>query len=711
MMRIKIIYILFVLMMFGTPISSYSVPAYPRIIKVTQKDGTVISIRKYGDEFFNYTTTVDGYMISQKDGIYYYSDIAFSGDKAISQVKAHDPSKRGVDERRMLTSKSTTRSNPLLSSISYSARSARVENRENKFPSKGNIRSIIILVNFRDKKFLTANNKESFVSMLNTPNYSDNFGTGSARDYFLDNSKDKFNPQFDVYGPVDLPSDMAYYGANSNNRIDINAPQMVIDACTAADGDINFSQYDYDNNGEIDNVFIYYAGYNEAEGADEDTVWPHKFSVESKPSFDGKVLFNYACSSELRGYGSNDVGMAGIGTFVHEFGHVLGLADTYDTGSLEENKSTGLLDFDIMTSGSYNNKGRTPPYYMAYQRYELGWIEPKEIKEASDFTLNSIVHNDAYIINTTSEGEYFMLEYRNETESAVTIDGRNWDKYISAASFGAQYIVNGLLITHVDKSENLVDGIKAIDRWSLNQVNNVFSHECVRIVYANGDRVSSYDDDNKKGILFPGSENVTSFTYSTKPAAIDWKGNKLFTGISNIAVTENSTVVFSSKLAAYTISPGSNFVILNLVNADSNNKWNIRWKKSSGGDFKEILDYDKEKLVISELDVNTEYRVTLELSVNDGEYIEEDDMIFKTLVEIKDYPTIIFDYEHNSASATFTPALSNFRGDMSTVKWFLNGIETKINYTKTLPSGDYIIICEIDRNGVIDKIYKELKVN
>ena len=209
------------------------------------------------------------------------------------------------------------------------------------FPKVGSPRSLVILVNFADKSFVVPDPKAAFSRLLNTEGYNENGGTGSARDYFRASSNGQFNPNFDVVGPYTLPNTMAYYGGNDSDDYDLRPADMVIHACSLANEFVNFADYDIDNDGYVDNVFIYYAGFNEAEGANENTVWPHRWVVYSgnytgSKVFDGKTVYDYACTSELKG--SSGSTMCGIGTFTHEFGHVIGLPDHYHTE--DPNKNT-----------------------------------------------------------------------------------------------------------------------------------------------------------------------------------------------------------------------------------------------------------------------------------------------------------------------------------------------------------------------------------
>ena len=114
---------------------------------------------------------------------------------------------------------------------------------------------------------------------------------------------------------------MSYYGSYD----DYYAYEMIIEACQLADEDgVDFTQYDCNNDDEIDFVYVIYAGYGEADSDIRNTIWPHTYYVSyfKTVKLDGKLLNTYACGNEIA-YDSKQ--HAGIGTFVHEFSHVLGL--------------------------------------------------------------------------------------------------------------------------------------------------------------------------------------------------------------------------------------------------------------------------------------------------------------------------------------------------------------------------------------------------
>ncbi|GAB1416463.1 hypothetical protein MASR2M117_18690 [Paludibacter sp.] len=457
-------FLVLVISLFIITLKSTSVPAYPHPISVIQPDGTILTIRLHGDENKSIRTTIDGIVIKKNvNGFYTYAQRNNKNQIVSGEKIARNPDKRDLSEQNYLKKsikiddiKQYITNRPLKVKSSVT----KAEN-SNGFPTTGTPRSLVILVNFKDKSFVTPNSEVAFNNLLNQENYSENGGTGSAKDYFKAASYGQFSPQFDIVGPYTLANNLAYYGANNTDGEDVKPTQMIVDACKAADNaGLDFKIYDADNDGYVDNVFVYYAGYNEAEGGHEDTVWPHRWAIqpgngytgtEASRTFDGKKVFDYACTSELKG--SSGSKMCGIGTFTHEFGHVIGLPDYYHTA---EDKST-LDDWSIMDAGAYLNDGRTPPTYSAYDRFYLGWLTPTEINSPSNLSLypisqssvpNQNTNKQAYILSATTHNlngsnptpkEFFIMEYRRKT---------GWDTYLPS---------EGLLFWHIDYNQTAWD--------------------------------------------------------------------------------------------------------------------------------------------------------------------------------------------------------------------------------------------------------------
>lgn len=471
----------------------YAVPATPNPITVKQADGTEITIRLRGDEFFNYKTTLDGYTLIPDDkGILTYAQSDTKGRLYSSRVKANNAEKRNLTEKVFVQGLrrniSYTKQN-IASRVKRVASSTTTTSAQFSYPLKGAPRSLVILVNFSDLNFVVPAPKTAFSNLLTQTGYSANGGTGSARDYFKDNSMGLFDPQFDVVGPFILPQLMSYYGENDASELDKNPRQMVIDACKlASENGVNFADYDTDKDGIVDNVFIYYAGYNEAEGAPKNTVWPHRWSLANyNTKFNGVAVYDYACTSELqRTSGSL---MCGIGTFCHEFGHVLGLPDYYATNDATHQT---LSYWNIMDYGPYLNSGRTPPSYSAFDRFYLNWLVPTEIKASGEYSLDNLnTTNKAYIFtqsgNHNLDGanptptEFFSIENRQKT---------GWDSYLPG---------HGMLLSHI--YYNASD-------WGNNTVNNSALALGYDIIEADG--IAS--DATLSGDPFPGTQNIKSYT-------------------------------------------------------------------------------------------------------------------------------------------------------------------------------------------------------
>lgn len=375
---------------------------------------------------------------------------------------------------------------------------------------------LVILIEFPDLKFTVSSPHQTFDNMLNQPGYTSSSQTGSAFDYFNDNSCGKFTPNFDVVGPVEVSNGYAWYGDDGNGGD--RAEDLLIEACGLISNEVDFAKYDNDGDYLVDNVFFFFAGHNEAEGAGTDRIWPHSSNIQYRNILvDGVTLTKFACTSEYMGSQGTD--LAGIGTFCHEFSHVLGLPDFYDTDDMVE----GLADMDlgtytIMSDGVYNNNGHTPPYYTAVERELLGWMEIEEWTDEGLKTVEPIENNTAYMTPTANPGEYYVYENRQNN---------GWDTYTGG---------HGLIIYHVDKSDNLVGSNTAAYRWSRidGGINNNASHPCLDLIESVYPASNATDPMDKP---FPGSSNATSFNAGTQPAAVDWAGD--FTGFGLSGISEN----------------------------------------------------------------------------------------------------------------------------------------------------------------------------
>ncbi len=590
---------------------THAVKAYPFPVQITQPDGTVLTIRIHGDEFHHIKTTVDGYLVKQNaKGYWTYASQDAAGRITPSEVIARNVSSRSAQDIQFLKSLKIS-SSVSLQHVKASGRQfqkPQLSVRKNAFPLSNSPRSLVILVNFSDKSFVTSSAQSAFTNLLNQSGYSANGATGSARDYFMASSYGKFSPEFDVVGPYTLSKTMQSYGANDADGYDVDPARMIVDACKAADNaGVNFSQYDTDNDGLIDNIFVYYAGYNEAEGASENTIWPHRWVVYTSQesstdytydgtvasvTFDGVRLYDYACTSELKGTsGSN---MCGVGTFCHEFGHVLGLPDYYHTA---EDKTT--LDYwNIMDAGNYLNDGRTPPVYSTYDRFYLGWLTPEEANTPSNLTLKPIyqgttqpanTHQQSYLLSATTHNlvgnnpspkEFFVLEYRKKT---------GWDAYLPA---------EGMLIWHIDYDQTA---------WDNNEPNNytgtaqtASSHMRVYLQPLSGSTTTpgtAFTSGSFTPTTWSGT-NINRAITEIKLGVIQSQLVFPYTAVNNAAlkviniktngITGNLTVTLSGDQAEmFTVS--TNSITQNAANSTDGVNLNITYRPTTSGEHTAVL--------------------------------------------------------------------------------------------------------------------------
>ncbi len=486
---------------------AWAIPAYNGDVAYVQPDGTTIIVHAEGDEHAHALFTSDGHMVSQVDGVFYYV-FADGGRLAISSVIAHSASDRTSAEVDTLLSHQSATILDILNSGANKNLCALSQLGRTTFPTIGNIRGLILLVEFADVSFNENYDSEYFSRAMNADNFDDYGATSSARQYFVDQSRGRFTPNFDVVGPVRLGRSVSYYGQNSAVGQDINAGEMVREACARADTayNVDFSKYDNDADGIADFVYVIYAGYGESYGAPAYTIWPHQSTLTDyyiSQSLDGVQIDRYACSCELK-YATGTT-VEGIGTFCHEFGHVLGLPDFYQT---DGGSKTQMGEWSIMDKGCYNNYSRTPAGYSGYERYCLGWLDFTDLDQAMPLISLPAIDSSNVALRLTSSNpnEFYVLETRRLA---------GWDAYLPA---------EGLMITHVDYSESA---------WEGNYVNNNDDHPRYTIVPADGTQGYALEGD-----LFPGTAGNTQFTDFSSPSSILYDGSRLNKALTGIAYAD-----------------------------------------------------------------------------------------------------------------------------------------------------------------------------
>lgn len=533
------------------PLTTGASPAYPKKINFRQPDGQYVKIHLYGDEYFHYGLTEDGYsLLLNKSGYFVYATKDSEGNMIGSSIVASDIQKRDVQARDFLnkTPRQLTFSNLQLKKMNETVRkrneaSARknIVSRGVKKKVTGDKRVLVILVNFNDKKFTCT--RDDFNRLMNQTGYTSQGARGSVHDYYKEASGGQLNLTCDVVGPYTLSRDMAYYGKNIDGYAnDANPQEMAKEAVALADTDVDFSEYDSDNDGMIDGVHIIYAGYGEEAGGDSDCIWAHKWVASGE--HDGVTLHEYSCSPELRSnYGTK---MTHIGVICHELGHVLGCMDYYDTNYSTDGRYSGNGQWDIMGSGNWNDDGACPAGFNPYVRcYDFGWCEPVMLDYPQSVSIVS-GEQTVYRLDTKTGNEFFLLENRQQT---------GFDSYLPGHGlmvYRVRVDANG---TVIGNSGNVINATHPQNMYPVN----------AGTTYALPDsRPESYGSTDTPACPFPGAFNNTSLGDETVPSIKSLNGLYTDRWISNIS-EDNGTISFDfdggsgnpSGFAATEVTPNS----------------------------------------------------------------------------------------------------------------------------------------------------------
>lgn len=479
-------------MLFAFGAAANAIPAKKLQKVITLTNGTQVSVELRGDEYLSWWEGTDG------------TAYRATADENVFEAFDLEAQKPAAAARRARTEQGRV------------ARLARVKNSlkgaDDKMRGlggdhityKGVKKGLVVLVDFKNKKFADGHDLEYYKNVINGKDFSDEEEgyVGSVRDYFLAQSNGQFELDFDVVGPVTMSKNSGYYGNDGAYQKDEKVYEMIKEACDGIQDKVNLKDYDWDGDGEADQVFFLYAGLGQASGGSPGTIWPHESELRYWPcgvlSYPTGKINTYACANELQPetQGSSRYISAGIGTICHEFSHCLGFADMYDTTG---GGGYGMSVFDVMDQGSYNGNGFVPCNYTAFERIYAGWVEAielespatvKDMKSVSDYGRPFIMYN------YKNTNEYFLLENRQNT---------GWDKGL--------YGSNGLLIVHV----NYVPS-----RWANNSVNASNEKiQCCTVVNADGSRENTQY--SLQGDLYPyevkGVTMNDEFTDESEPAA------------------------------------------------------------------------------------------------------------------------------------------------------------------------------------------------
>lgn len=546
-------------------------------------------------------------------------------------------------------------------------------------------RMVVIPVQFEDREFsCTADELKQTVTL--------------SEEYFRRQFRGERDFSFTLAPTVTLPKAVAYYGSNYSDRRDVLLHEAVRSACSSSSGSIDFSIYDNDSDGYVDNVCLITAGLSEADGADESWIWPqHGYLKDHGGTLSiGGVQVNgfTVCTEQISDAGASPR-TAGIGIFCHEFAHVLGLYDLYDTdGEGSGGLSKGLWGLSLMDTGCRLNDASNPPDFNAVDMDLLGLGECGSLAKGS-YTLEPLENGGRYLkAETDSEGEYYLIECR---------EGR------------------GLAIYHIDRSANSAGWsdyykaeLTAAERWEQDQVNCRPDRECARLVTADPDAGDA------SGVFFP-QKGHDSFGSDTSPACRFWSGASPSLAITDIVLGSGGSASFN-VIEPLTLDETTVFQDAAIINwkPDATLKGisscEIEW---SGGDegCSATVDGDATSYTVTGLKPQTAYKFKVRLRLSDG-CAYSAGASFVTKVHLQNsYPYIYLKGSDRNSDGTFNAgaklALRVFNAtDAAEVKWYFNGREISVGadgYWRVTSSGT--LRAEVLMNdGSTEVLIKEIQL-
>ncbi len=726
----------------GTASDSWAAPARKHLITYTQPDGATFRGYVRGDEFCHVCTTASGRtIVKDEDGWWCYASLAADGSLAATggRVSASEASVSAfsaahgtifpkASERRRTFNENVARKPMMrnfLAQDGAATKSAAMPKQKH---------GIVILAQFSDVPFTYT--RQNFVDLLTKKGYSHNGAVGSALDYFNDQFNGEVEFSFDVSEIVTLPNERAYYGGNDRNGEDKNAEQMIIDACRlASEKGTDFSKYDDDNDGYVDNVFVFFSGGDEADGAGDDCIWSHAYYIESGAkkhlTLNGKKIDSYACTSELTAeideyngaYGiTGNYFLAGIGTFCHEYSHTFGLPDLYDT---DYEKSGGQAEAlwtctGLMDGGNMNDYGNTPPYYNAIDREYLGIGEALTLEEGSHKLEPIHLNGRYYRLDTGTKDEYFLIECR----SNKTL----WDKHIGG---------KGMLIYHIDKSNNSAGSsdyyegvLTAAKRWDYNEVNCRRDRQCADLVEADPNVVRQAQSGSSfyptaaqvAKIFFPSG---THNTLGPDNGLSGWDGNGCGVQIYGIQTESDGSVSFSvgkpkevSATVRKDVFQNAAILEIEMFNADGEItiKYGLSGKSLTSGISADADETGKYVVRLDGLTPRQAYTAEIYATV-DGAQTKVTTASFTTKPVSGTYPAIIVDVEGRNDDGSFAsgakiPLVLNNATAAKKVEWYFDGkaMDTAEDCYLTVERTGTLKAVMTYSDGVQTSIYKKVVV-
>lgn len=579
--------ILFIIaFMFFTSMNVNASKAGGRPMPVKQPDGTTLMVRLLGDEHMSWYQTMDGVLLVPRDNAYYVAEVLADGTLACTDMLAHNADTRSDAEAMFVKKQNktaffvqeTSKAKSGMQKASGYPTTARC-------PHSGKVKIPVVLMEYPDRKFSlqgeelrdTFNHYFNRETRLSASLASQFIGHSSVRTYFLDASHGKLDLEFEIYGPYTSNYNHTKYGHNNKNGNSASVP-LKQEAIEKANDDIDFTEYDSDGDGNVDMLYIVYAGLGANFGEDDTAIWPHCANNYSFFADDMRINV-IGVSNEVINVPVSETKteqrLVGIGVLCHEFSHGMGLPDLYWTTSDVPTDERGLPDYnncgpefwDLMDGGENIHWSFWPVQYAAWEKEAMGWIEFEELKEPQRVTIypfdsfdkeGNCLGKACVVKNPENEDEYYVIE--NFMCSRNHWNYTMWSNYASLS-----YKTPGLMITHVNGYKGIAPTMTP---------NNTYGKPNITLLPADGFIMAElsigkecwYDGKAQEitnimysaelaGDPYPGTDNVTEIT-SYK----NYTGEDMGTlyPISDITVNADRSISFYFRKAEYIATSISN---------------------------------------------------------------------------------------------------------------------------------------------------------
>ena len=554
-----------------------AVPASQKPFDITQPDGTVITLHMVGDEYYHWTETTDNQVvICSEEGYYEYATIQ-NGEIVPSGVKASNTivdsqvnTRAALPNREQMVDLMMDKRRTIIAQMDSLARAEELSDpslntraSSNISLTKGNQKVLCILMEFPDRSFTKT--KADFQNMWNQTGYNVEGSMGSVKDFYYENSYSQMNVTATVVGPYMAEHNSSYYAAQDKNTLsESNVRDLVREAIQAAKDDVQFKNFDVNEDKFVDAVHIVFAGYAADANDNIGLIWSHKWQLQNAVWQGLYRAKDYFITSELAGYDGNKI--APIGTVCHEYGHQLGAPDFYNNTAY-----AGTGPWDVMGSGARNStiaeEGRCPAHHNPYTKaYIFDWATPTVISSSvsnTNYTLSSS-HNTAtiYRINTSTDNEFFLLENRQRIMSTFNF-------HIPVPSLG------GLLIYHIHSDIEAAIANK--------NVNGSHPQKCYIVsAKATSDPTTNPASYGSIGECAYPESTRNMFTSTSTPSARSWAG--VATGVDLCYIKRSGTDItflVNPRINGYTMLTSQETYTIPNLPTTANVKWTYTFTPSS----------------------------------------------------------------------------------------------------------------------------------